>query len=1336
MASSSSSAMSSAPGPSSASFLAAGQRGSISSSRRRSSHTIRSVAARRHSTAEINEEDEEVVDPFLISLDSDDFDPASWLDAQLDSSSPQNSAASAPLPSLDTSLSGLLTKISLARSDVSASVDREIAAAKRNVPRIMGELGWIGKSVEGLDAKLTDLGRQALPSGSGSQTSRATEANGEVGNGITDPEKDSAKQDPLARLADLHKLHTHLGSYRALLRLASSWSTLSSDVSLLLTEASQSTTSSVDSLANFNSASLRLKEARESLEVFGSEKEGKEKAALLGRLTDSFEAAVGPKLVAKVRSLQSDTGGIGTASPASSETLEIIKSYASVLTRVGRGAAFGEYWRGTRRQAILEHWSKAQLLEAQSASSSNIPASPNATALSVYLPSFFSSLLNLLATERIYMPLLYPSNQHEALDLFLTSTLSMLKPSLRERIASVKQYRKDESLNESLRLVRTIRERGREMEKILARLAAATATPVAEADVHGMRKTSSQTSLENPVTSPPLAKSSEHASGGQSYLDVQATPLGRRRSSARRPSAALPPSNRRISMVGAEGQANGNSPSIAQTQAQAVDFEFADVLYSSLLPMWETYAESELALFQNSWSRESKALSLLHSNHASDGSVGDEMLPSALDRLQRSFSALSDSSEDALSRCLELTRGLGARGMLNALDAVVSSSIEASAREVEESCRRTWSSLVGPNSHAPVGREWSAFGRIITALAGLRTVFKKAEDLQALLVEGLRESANLLLTFSPGAAVSIKDQALPDKLAKLKGTNGSGINGPVPTSAEMLVLLESSLASSEQEKATREQIVTLAAARHSIIASGASAMHSHNTLVRPQALPLLPRLSQSLPTVLNPLLHSMLVLPLVPVLSLLSQYPSLPTWTSTTLPGQVSNEYQLAMPSFSLGPTEVMQTVGESVLGLVRELESWMGEAGWKWGVELLLLRERGTEDDSAGATAEEAAGKKEREKKERRRSSMLPPGRSESNGSTSTTTTTGKDHRRRSSFLPPTASNQGRDSSSPTRHRSQASIISPQQELNLSGGLTVPNRDTLTLTGETSTSPAEVTPPFSRRDTGQEDGASSEALSDLATAMQPTSSEQEQQSQSQVHSESLLPVFISRLLSYLITHLLTHILPALPPIERISDAGWRQLEADLEWLKRVVGVLEGGGSAEIESEREAGTEAGPDGEEQATSELQRLDSWRKVVGLGVGHPALLPLASSPASTSATATTATGKAAAAAAAARDEFGYVPFYASPSTAGASGRAPTVPGTGPSALDPISVRQMLQSQRRSGASTPTGGAAGRPDSRGPPPTSGAGGNGSGTAGGGGGGGRQVDLNAMSVNVGMGW
>lgn len=1149
----------------------------------------------RYAIDEDEEEEEEYENAFLRSLDGgdedegdDSFDAAAWLNGQLDAASAPSgsSSAAAPLSSLEASLSSLLTKTSVARADLTDAMDEEMRRASQNVPRIATEVGWIARNVTGVKTKLEGIG----------DAEGRTRVNG------------SAKEsDPLAHLADIYTVHSQLASYRTLLRLASSWSTLSSDVSLLLSDAVSSESSVASALANLSSASMRLKEAQDSLNVFGDSKEGKEKAELLARLIDSFEAAVRSQLVTLVKAVS--RGGAESA-PLPNEQLENIKAYSVILSRVGRRTTFERIWRLTRIAPIQEHWQRARVTE----DGVNEPA---ATPLLLFLPTFLAELPALLSSERIYASELFGEHAVAALDAILDMALQQLDPTLGARISRMQVHHNRTALLEAIKVVRQVRERGGELERVLARAATTVAASQAAADEN-----------HDAPSSPVRQRKGSDAASQSGDAGAQTSPMARRRSLNRRMSRDHGSAFKRqsvhlengggpVSPTTTRGHHSTSYESVEAREQPAAPtppqlaFSFTHTLYSSLSPIHDAYAQSEAQLFSHLWEQEKRTLpaGAKANGDSSSGGLGDEQFRDTLDKLQRSWTIIADLSEDAVARCLELTRGSRAAAVLTIIDAHAASVLTDAAREVEATCRKIWDGLIYSQSPVPSGREWTAYGRVASLVKGLKRLSQRVGDLHTTLVAELKESAGILA----GAAGNEKALAdVAEKLTKLHGVNGAGVRGSIPSKAEVGLMLSNKVAMVAEEKQAREAILSSSLAtvtRKSSLPSASSSSSSTSPHLLPDT-PLLPLTSAALTSVLSPVLHSLLVLPLVPMFSALTHYGGLAHWSAATLPGQVANEYQLSMPSFSLGPTETMQSVGEGVLGLVRELESWIVDEGVAFGLGVLTTKTAPLSEADVAAA-----------KKERRRTSMMPEASAATTATSSQSPATSpKEHRRRSSLMPIGAS--GADS------------VSPQPMA-------------------TSTSPLDMSPPHSRRDTS--DGSPGVAA-------------------------DMLPSYLALLLRLLTGQIAKAVLPHLPPRSEISPAGWKQLEADVDYLERIIGALAVDG-ASLSGWRDAVGSAPRNGYAEA------VYGYKSALGGGGDIPPPHPHSrlqhDSPQSRSQT----------------------------------------PPPGTNRLETVSLRQMLQSQRRGANGTPrsdspvqrSGGGAQRKDGE----TNSA---------------YTVDFNAM--NVGMGW
>lgn len=1161
----------------------------------------------------------------LHQLDDAEFDVVDWVNGHLDDLMPaQGSAKNATLQSLETALSALLTQVSLARTDVDADINAEIIASSTAVPAIVPRVSSMAGDAHQIHRRLQNL------------------------LAATQPSSTSQAPTPVAQLAHLHSLHTQLASYQALLRLASSWSTLSTDISMLLAEATTPSATSADALANFTSASMRLCEARESLEVFGQSQEAREKEALLARLTATFLATLKPALANAVRSLEahqdrasdladdrSRAASSDTPSPVTAVT-ESIKTFADIFARVEQEETFGTVWRSTRRAAFVDRWTESI---GGTQKTTSVSAAQTLRPLAGQLGPLLSDLVELVSAERLYVTVLFPTDALGMLALFIKEVLQSITPSLEQRIQLLTQDQSGRSLLEALQVTRVIRERGRQIEKILTRLASAG---LPEKFENGVKR-------------------------------------GR----------VSPNLKRRDSMVSPNRRGTG------------VLTDFSAQFYSFLLPFWLSYEAAEGTHLQLCYEKEIRTIDL------PSPAVGESYLEHITHFISRSLTIINELSEDVLAHCFELTRSLTAGAAVRCIDTIASTTIKEISKDVEALCKNVWISLTSAqDSH---GREWITFGKVTAFIAGHMHALKRASDLQANLVNELLPVAALLaaLDGSQGVrATEIRRQTLT-KLAALMPNADRAPAGWAPNAEELFLVTEqTNLLQDTWEQSVRETILKASKTNtaNSLVSepSGASLPfakfgvdkgYSRRLPLPTSQLVLLPELTFALNCALAAPLHSLLVLPLVPVLGQLSRYASLAYWTSDTLPGQMSNEFHLLMPTFSLGPTEVMQAVGESLLGLVRDLEAYIEEPAVRWSLTLIKHRRRHMSGranseleahDEYTDKASQDSGKQRiaLDKKERRKSSMLP-------SETSLSLTWEKQQRRKSSFMP---------SLSPTAPRSETLAVA-QGSIGGPGtmapaGSAGHNVTPSSPAAQIASSPCPASPPITRAASDGQLGDASQG-SEKSTRRNQTPYRADSSSIHSDNDEDLLPQYLSLLLTHLVTfHLMKRTLPALPqpPSQRIysaaaamTEAGWKQLNADIDYLDQILGALD----------------RDPDGEDRddekfASASDSRLSNWHSVVGVGVepGYEDGV----------------------------DDFGYRAAFSHASNSFKETRCGLLPHQGSGAS---SIRQMLQAQRQSrsprssdeasGTSTPrVGGGRGGDDALGARSI--------------------VDLGAM--NVGMRW
>ncbi|CAO1637635.1 unnamed protein product [Parajaminaea phylloscopi] len=1196
--------------------------------------------------------------------DGDTFDPIHWLNTRLAAddvlSAPLRAtavkSATAPLHRLDDALSALLTAASLARSDIDTSIAAEVESSSRAVPLIVPRIAALAQGAERVHTRLQKV-LEPHPADPSHQTPNSS----------------------LAHLAHLHDLHSQLASYQALLRLASSWSTLSTDIPALLTEAAAPGVSSQDALVSFTSVSIRLVEARESLEVFGTAHEALEKETLLNGLTDTFVTAVVPAMATMIRRLDardhiSTLGSVDSADTTSD--VDLIKSYSDLLQRVGRAEKFGEIWSDTRTAPFLEKWHRALATSAAQPEPASRPHLPLSSSLVPLLTDF----VDLVNAERLYARLLHPSSALQALQSFVIALVQRMMPALHARIEKMQQIQSEQNISEALRVARAIREKGREVEKIFARLAAAEALQSgSQGDVAGPAADLGRASVDAA-----LSAATDRARRGSSPAAIRA-----RRSSIQ---PALPTKSDGNSLVDA-----ARSPSAAGVR------DFASAYYSVLSPLWASFEIDETVHFSSRFEQEARGLIV------SSSVRGEEYLDHASQSISRSLAILIDLSEDALSHCLELSRGIQGGAMVRAVDSVASASLTQTARRIEAACRSTW--LLSVNASGSNGKEWVVFGRIAAFLATFSRIFAQSRSLEDHIIRGLRSVAEAFSS-QDNHSESSRGTTPADvytKLISLQAKAETEWTGVAPNALELAVLsARARVLEDAREQQVRKKILRLGLKAESSnghvegFAIG-TPFRAHTSLSATQVSSsplsdtLLPLLTGALGQTLAAPLHSLVVLPLVSIMALLHDYASLPHWTSEKLPGQIANEFQLSMPSFSLGPTEAMQAVGEALLGLVRELEVWIDDAGVKWA---LLLMQRNTAQ-AANSREGQAGGQDEREyvpsSTEQRRTSMLPP-------SPSSSPTRSRQQRRKSSFMPvatPDETDEGLAESGSADY--------------LNSGRLNPSN-----TVGTPESPLNaMAPAVSPLDPVAPGNGSDEALSGThrSAPRQNAHTTDADMGRNREAEVDLLPLYISMLLTHFISfHLMKRVLPLLPlpprsadgssqmssdsrsgrPQRHMTEKGWKQLCADIDYLDQILGALD--------QSRGANAHSGGVGEEEVNADIDaRLRNWKEVVGRGYREADSEP-------------------------SLDEFGYhSPFEGNAGPAQADHRVPAeraaaaAPSDGSRSASPAagsSVRQMFQAQRQrqqnaaaksqSGTSTPRGGET---QSR-----------------------NIVDLGAM--NVGMGW
>ena len=311
-----------------------------------------------------------------------------WLNSMLDEDAPELAAEGTPtaqidLTTLDRRVSGLLSSVEILAEETSSQLERIIDDISRGAPRLAYDLHFTKESAVSLQTSLRKL----------QHASASTES-----------------QETKAALEQLHYLYNvkrGMEAARDVLREAESWSSLESEVSLLLSE------------QNYEKAAETLSDAAKSMVVFQNTPEYESRRSLMVSLQNQLEASLSSALVAAINS----------------QDVVVCKNYFSIFKNIQREAEFRNYYYGSRRGPLVATWQKTPLRDADADAEAAQNGPPPQT-FATFLPSFFASLLAVLETERSSVPSIFPDSP-ATLSSLISSTLSSLQPTFSQRLSSV-----------------------------------------------------------------------------------------------------------------------------------------------------------------------------------------------------------------------------------------------------------------------------------------------------------------------------------------------------------------------------------------------------------------------------------------------------------------------------------------------------------------------------------------------------------------------------------------------------------------------------------------------------------------------------------------------------------------------------------------------------------------------------------------------------------------------------------------------------------------------------------------------------------------------------------
>jgi hypothetical protein len=364
-------------------------------------------------------------------LDDEAFESeAAWLNDILASTSTSTEdTAPASLAALDTKLAQTLGLLELATHDTSALVDRTIDDISRSVPRLAFDLQLMRENALLLKLSLEGIRKRADSSGSAigeqSEVSRVMEK---------------------LRVLDLVK--ARMEAARDVLREAESWSTLESEVTVLVGEQA------------YGKAAERLEEAARSMIVFQNTTEYEGRRALMVSLQNQLEASLSASLVAAINT----------------RDVKACKVFYGIFGQIQRESEFTAYYFGSRRATLVDNWSNANLVDCDElASADGLPSSRPSLKFTAFLSKFYSDLHSLLNEERTYIPAIFPSAA-PTLSSFIQTTLEGLSPSFPHRLSALSDRYGPLALPELILAYKATEEFAIMFERIMSKVSSGSST--------------------------------------------------------------------------------------------------------------------------------------------------------------------------------------------------------------------------------------------------------------------------------------------------------------------------------------------------------------------------------------------------------------------------------------------------------------------------------------------------------------------------------------------------------------------------------------------------------------------------------------------------------------------------------------------------------------------------------------------------------------------------------------------------------------------------------------------------------------------------------------------
>lgn len=534
--------------------------------------------------------------------------------------------SSGDLADLHQQINGLLDTLEFACESTSSTVESTIDSVSRTVPRLAYDLQFMRDGAVSLQTTLRGVHESA--------------------NSAIPPDASAA----LEQLKQLHTMRVNMEAAREVLREAESWSTLEMEITSLLTERS------------YAKAATRLSEANKSMVVFQNTPEYDPRRALMVNLQNQLEASLSSALVSAINT----------------QDLASCREYYTIFADIQREPEYRNYYNGSRRSSIVQSWQGAILSD--TVNDSGRTEDSSSLTLAAFMPSFYSTFLSVLNTERMAIPSIFP-DPSATMSSLVMSVLSALTPSFSERLTSLNTHRGDTILKELIAIFKTTEEFSINVHKIMEKVKYSRLTVT-------------------PEDATKVADSGAPAPSAPSHT--------RRRSM-------------RMSMslrTGSQRSLSGNQ-TVSQAVAETENIEWDQDLFQPFLDFQTDYSSLERRFLDSS-------IQDFTSRDLQSGLSGSDRARLLRDRAIDVFGA----AEESVGRCVAFTYGYGTIGLLQALDGFLKNFVDTWTADI--SIAPTSSSITESASDGDLAdldytdQDWSEFQQTLHLLSSARSLHERS----------------------------------------------------------------------------------------------------------------------------------------------------------------------------------------------------------------------------------------------------------------------------------------------------------------------------------------------------------------------------------------------------------------------------------------------------------------------------------------------------------------------------------------------------------------------------------------------------------------------------------